>query len=127
MKLVKKNYEDRRLFIGTYQGFKITGNYKGIAERLIFTNIVDEFGNFIAPSTWFNGMKAFKELCLKEGDIVSFYARLVYFEDNSIVRYNNELYPRLLNPTKARKLIKPARSINQKEYCKIQIKPTKFK
>lgn len=128
MRLVKAKKDDRQRFIAKYQGFKISGNFKGFAERLIFTDVVDEYGNYITNSIWFNNMKAFKDLHLVEGDIVSFYARLVYFKDESIVRFGDRMYPRLLNPTKAVKLVCPARSIYYKDTrCPINIQPNIFK
>lgn len=114
MKLVKVDNEDRQLFTATFMGYEMVGNYKGVAERFVFSDVRDEYGTLLAEYTIFNRMKSFRKLNLKEGDRVLFYARIVYFRDEVYdcrygIRYTT--YPRFLNPSKAKKIICPIHRI----------------
>lgn len=133
MRLIMDDKDDRYFFTATFIRYAISSGKRGISERLIFGDIRDINGIKIADHAEFSSLLTFKKLNLKYGDRVSFYARIVYFrKEFPNFRYNSkyEIYPRLLNPTKAKKLICPVKeilydNINDNTYCKIKINPTK--
>ena len=129
-RLVKTKKHDRYLFFGTFDHYMISTGARGIAQRIMLTNIRDEYGNKVAEYTWFDDIKTFLQLDLVEGDEVSFYARIVDYEneypDMSRYGYPYYTYPRLIYPNKARKLFNPVHHINhKKDKCTIRIKATK--
>lgn len=119
MELVNTEYDKRYLFFGIFDHISISSNNRGVSEQVVLRDITDENGNKIAKYVSFNHTKTFSSLHLVSGDYVSFYARVLKYQDAYSNMYNNyypNIYFRLFYPTKARKLIKP-----------VQFKSTKFK
>ena len=112
-RLIKYDKYDRDFFTATFDGCTVTGNNKGISFRFNFRNIRYMYGIKIADYTWFDDIKAFRDLNLKVGEIVTFKARPVdaaLFDASR--RYglsSPDLYLRLMNPTKAIKLTCPVK------------------
>lgn len=112
-RLVKYNKDDRQFFTATFDGYKITGGSRGVAYRYNFKDIRDEDGIKVAEYTWFDNIKAFNDLNLREGEVVTFKARPVDFA----LRYPTykkrqiepDLYLRLMNPTQTKKLTCPVK------------------
>ena len=131
MRLIKDKKDDRYFFTATFVRESIYSGARGITYRLIFSDIRNIKGIKIAEYIEFNNMKNFNKLNLKPGDRVSFYARIVYFRNecpNWIYPVGEKIYPRLLNPTRGKKLICPVEQLHDdqnNDYCKIKIIPTK--
>ena len=124
--------KDRDLFYATFEGYRITGGNRGVRKSFAFRDVKDEYGNIVTPYTVFDNIKTFDNLDLKEGDIVSFHARVTQYQmpyANYRNGYQTEMYPRLLNPSKgeivSRKLVNPIKRPISNTNFKISIKPTK--
>lgn len=122
--LVEVNRRDRYLFIGTFKCYTITRGSRGYAQHIIIENVTDIYGNKIADYIRFANIKTFLKLQLNAGDKVSFYARFVDFAKlYSDCRYGyNDIYPRLLNPSRATKLISPVKRMEEYHHSPIYIK-----
>lgn len=128
-KLIKVKKGDRYNFTGIFDSFSI--RYDKYAKRnkyyIIIRNVKDEYGNHVANYVSFDYIKTFSDLMLIPEDIIAFRARIVAcqsmeeaLECGFLNPYSN-LYCRLMNPTKARKLIRAVERIPYREPCKINI------
>ena len=109
-KIVKVNKQPRYLFYGTFDRYIITKGFRGIGQQMVFRNVSSENGEISATYVQFDNIKTFLELNLREGDIVRFYARVVVCQNAQEAIYGfynpySMAYVRLMNPTKAIKLI----------------------
>ena len=79
--LKKLGSEDRYEFIGTFDRLGVKNGYKGVETTVLLTNIVlKETGDLITDHLWFNFTKGFANADLKQGDKVSFSARVSRYE-----------------------------------------------
>jgi len=105
---------DRYPFTAKFNQNIISYNNKGIGQRLEFKDVRDEYGNYVADYVRFNNLKSFLDLDLQEGDNVYFHARYTQYESMCPhYAYNNpqNVFDRLKNPTKIKKLINPVQRI----------------
>lgn len=119
MRLVEVNKRSRYPFIGVFKGYTTTGGQRGVAIHINFENVINEYGQLVANYVSFANIKTFSSLYLKPGDVVLFWARIRDFTKVlPNYKYNGscEMYSRLLNPTKARKLYCPVRRIGYPEF-----------
>lgn len=118
MELVNTRYDQRYLFFGIFDRISMSSNNRGVSGQIILKDITDQYGNKIAKYISFNYIKTFSSLQLVSGDIVSFYARVLEYQNaypDSYNYYYPEIHYRLFYPTKARKLINPIQSNKMKE------------
>ena len=118
-RLVKVKKDDRYNLIGTFDRFSTRydrHNQRNI-DYIIIKNIETEDGEYVTNYTSFAYGKTFGELDLVPGDIVSFRARIVACQSTEEALdygfYNPQfnVYFRLMNPTKGKKLYSAVKRI----------------
>lgn len=129
-KLVRVDTKDRYLFFGTFDRFVLTNGFRGVAQKIVLRDIKDQNGYKIANYGEFDNIKTFLKLDLHEGDVISFHARVVVCQNQSDAIYGfynpyTGVYVRLLNPTKARKLISVVSPLQTNNSYRINIVPRK--
>jgi hypothetical protein len=112
-KELSKIENERSSFIGTFKRYGTKTNYKGFPEKtILLINIKNIEGKVVSDHLWFNFTKQFEKLGeLKEGDMVSFDARVkTYIKGYVNFREeidNRELDYKLSHPTKVGILQRP--------------------
>lgn len=133
-KLTKVDIQDRYYFTAKFVGTRISYGPRGVSQSFEFTNIVDENLNKISSYVRFDDIKSFSGLNLKEGDIVSFRARIVVCQNAEEAQYgwynpSASAYYRLMNPTKACKLVCPVVSFRTDDtgfHKLVKVKPKSY-
>ena len=94
-KLLAKEKEQRKKFIGTFSRVGKKTGYQGYSEdTILLKDIIDsETSTIVADHCWFNYTKGFESLILKEGVKVEFEARVKEYTKgyvNSALKINNK-------------------------------------
>ena len=114
-KFIEYNKKQRYMYTARFNKHAVTGGVRGIKDYLIFIDLRKE-GKYISQYVLFNNIKTFNDLHLKEGEVVRFYARDIDFIVNNCPSYtygdSRDICSRLLNPTKATKLVEHVHRIN---------------
>lgn len=123
--LIRTDTGKRYMFIATFDGHRISANNRGISQQLVFRDIKDIYGNRVAKFISFDNIKTFSSLQLVSGDMVSFYARVLEYEEAYANAYYSQYYPevhyRLFYPTRAMKLVNPVKSTKVEQKYMIHI------
>jgi exonuclease VII large subunit len=97
---LKKIDGERKRFFGTFKRYGEKTGYTGRKEiTILLLEIKDEEGKIFTNHLWFNNTKQFQKFELKEGDILSFYARVKPYRHRSYDRWQ-ELDYKLSYPSK---------------------------
>jgi hypothetical protein len=111
----------RSSFVGTFKRYGTKTNYNGFPEKtILLVDIKSAEGRAVSDHLWFNFTKQFEKLGeLKEGDIVSFDARVrTYIKGYVNFREeidNRELDYRLSHPTKVEILKKGVDKVSESD------------
>ncbi len=73
--------ETRNTFTGRFERYGEKSGYMGhVKETVLLLDIRNSTGKIVADHLWFNRTKGFRQLTLKQGDIVQFDARVEEYE-----------------------------------------------
>ena len=79
-KLKEIGNDERHIFTGTFSRFGTKNGYKGIEHTVLLLDVKTENGETVCDHLWFNLTKGFERLNLKEGQKVTFSARVSKYE-----------------------------------------------